>query len=126
MVRAALSLFTSAVCLSHDAGFLCPERPARLETLLAALDGWRDDFGESLTVSDGADVTRAQLLRVHTAAHLDRLEAAFDKSGGLLNLPVGVGVDASVRAGSRAAAVYVKPGCRSRCTCAPASRINSA
>ena len=105
MVRAALSLFTSAVCLSHDAGFLCPERPARLETLLAALDGWRDDFGASLTVSDGVDATREQLLRVHTAAHLDRLEAAFDKSGGLLNLPVGVGVDASVRAGSRAAAV---------------------
>jgi acetoin utilization deacetylase AcuC-like enzyme len=82
----------------HDAGSRHPERPQRLEAVLAGLD----DAG-------GADVrrslapraaTRAELERVHTPGYLDEIERICASGGGALD------PDTSASARSWEAAVY--------------------
>jgi len=68
-----VGLFDSPVFREHDAGPGHPERPERLE---AVRRGLREAGLEGdLTVREPRPATREELLRVHTAAHVDRVAA---------------------------------------------------
>jgi len=78
---------TSAAWLRHDASFAHdvpghPERPERLRALEAEMDR-HDWFG--CAVSDAPAATREQLLAVHTAAHVDAIEALCARGGGFVD-----------------------------------------
>jgi acetoin utilization deacetylase AcuC-like enzyme len=71
----------------HDASFAHdvpghPERPERLRALEAEM-GRSDWFGCAVTAAPAA--TRDQLLAVHTAAHVDAIEALCARGGGFLD-----------------------------------------
>lgn len=68
-----LRLYTHDACLTHTPGPGHPESPARLETVLRALD--HDRFAH-IDRCEAPAATRAQLERVHTAAYLDTLFSA--------------------------------------------------
>ena len=119
-VHGLTALYTSEVCLGHDPGNkgtlpsglpnAHPESVERLSRLLHSLhNDWAPAFGDALHVVDkrDVDVTRDQLLRVHTPAYLERCERLFSQA----QQPVGeryirVNFDAStvVSRGSQAAA----------------------
>ncbi|WP_430387827.1 histone deacetylase family protein [Dyella sp. 20L07] len=65
-----LRLYTHTACLQHDPGPDQPESPARLRAVLQALD--QDRFA-ALDRIEAPRATREQLLRVHTAQHIDRI-----------------------------------------------------
>ena len=65
-----LQLYTHAVCLQHDPGPGHAESPARLRAVLKAID--QDRFAVIDRV-EAPRATREQLLRVHTADHVDRI-----------------------------------------------------
>ncbi len=67
-----LRLYTHPACLRHDPGSGHPEAPARLVAVLEALD--HDRFA-ALDRVEAPRATREQLLRVHTAAHIDHILA---------------------------------------------------
>ncbi len=70
-------------CRWHDAGAGHPERPDRIEAVLAAL---RDpDLGAAIEWVEATPATRAHLARVHPAAYLDHLEALAAAGGGRLD-----------------------------------------
>ncbi|MBD8881573.1 MULTISPECIES: histone deacetylase family protein [Rhodanobacter] len=68
-----LRLYTHAACLRHDNGPGHPETPARLTAVLRALD---HDRYAALDRVEAPRASREQLLRVHTAAHVERMLAA--------------------------------------------------
>ena len=68
-----LRLYTHSACLHHDNGPGHPEAPARLAAVLRALD--HDRFA-ALDRVEAPRASREQLLRVHTAAHVERMLAA--------------------------------------------------
>jgi acetoin utilization deacetylase AcuC-like enzyme len=65
-----LQLYTHTVCLQHDPGPGHAESPARLRAVLKALD--QDRFAV-IDCVEAPRATREQLLRVHTAEHVDRI-----------------------------------------------------
>jgi acetoin utilization deacetylase AcuC-like enzyme len=67
-----LRLYTHRACLSHDTGPGHPEAPARLAAVWRALD---HDRYAMLDRVEAPRATREQLLRVHSAAHIDRVLA---------------------------------------------------
>lgn len=67
-----LRLYTHASCLQHDPGPAQPESPSRLRAVLQALD--HDRFA-AIDRVEAPRATREQLLRVHTAEHVDRILA---------------------------------------------------
>ena len=93
----AIVVETHPAYLAHDAGAGHPERPARLEAVVAGLEaaGVSDD----LVWAEPRLATRAELERVHSAAHLDELEAFCVAGGGQID------VDTSAVAESWEAAV---------------------
>jgi acetoin utilization deacetylase AcuC-like enzyme len=104
-VRAATSgtLFVShPAALAHDPGPGWPDAPARLRALFAALDDPR--FG-ALLRRDAPLAPRDALLRVHAAAHLDRLAALAPKAG-----RTELGADVVMSAGSYEAALRAAGG----------------
>jgi acetoin utilization deacetylase AcuC-like enzyme len=75
-----LRLYTHPACLQHDPGPGHPESPARLAAVLRALD--HDRFA-ALDRVEAPRATREQLLRVHRAAHVERILDAAPASGTL-------------------------------------------
>ncbi len=103
-----LRLYTHPDCLAHQPGPGHPESPARLRTVLAALD--HDRFAR-LDRCEAPAVTAAQLARVHEAAMLARIEAAAAEAA---RNGAGVALDAdtvlgphSIEAARRAAGAAV-------------------
>ena len=81
-----LRLYTNDACLMHQPGPSHPESPARLRTVLQALDHHRFTQVERVDASPAED---EQLLRVHGAAQLARIRAAASESesrGTIVNL----------------------------------------
>lgn len=74
---------THAAYLEHLAGPHHPERPARLEAVLAGVR--RADLGEALIPLEPIAATRADLERVHPAPYLDRISAICERGGGRLD-----------------------------------------
>lgn len=73
-----LRLYTHVSCLQHDPGPDQPESPGRLRAVLQALD--HDRFA-ALDRIEAPRATREQLLRVHTAEHIDRILGTVPESG---------------------------------------------
>ncbi|KRE85478.1 acetoin utilization protein [Rhodanobacter sp. Soil772] len=65
-----LRLYTHPACLRHDPGPGHAERPARLHAVLQALD---HDRYAALDRIEAPPATREQLLRVHSAAHVEEV-----------------------------------------------------
>jgi acetoin utilization deacetylase AcuC-like enzyme len=99
-----VQLFTHAVCLQHDPGPGHPESPARLRAVLQALD--QDRFA-SLDRVEAPRATREQLLRVHTAAHVDRILDILPAKGTVRLDEDTLMSPASAEAGLRAAGALV-------------------
>ncbi|PXV59848.1 Acetoin utilization deacetylase AcuC [Dyella jiangningensis] len=93
-----LRLYTHASCLQHDPGPAQPESPARLRAVLQALDS--DRFA-ALDRVEAPRVTREQLLRVHSAEHVDRILAIAPDEG-----TVRLDEDTLMSRGSAEAALY--------------------
>ena len=74
---------THPVYLEHLAGPRHPERPERLEAVLAGIR--RADLDEAMTELEPRPAEREDLLRVHPEWYLDRIEAICDGGGGRLD-----------------------------------------
>lgn len=73
-----LRLYTHPACLQHDPGPGHAERPARLRAVLQALD---QDRYAALDRVEAPLATREQLLRVHSATHIERVLASVPTTG---------------------------------------------
>ena len=73
-----LRLYTHASCLQHDPGPDQPESPARLRAVLQALD--QDRFA-AVDRIEAPRATREQLLRAHTAQHVDHVLSVLPEDG---------------------------------------------
>jgi acetoin utilization deacetylase AcuC-like enzyme len=82
----------------HDPGRRHPERPQRLEAVLAGLDDF--EGGDAIRHLEPRAATRAELERVHTAVYLDQIERVCAAGGGALD------PDTSASAGSWEAAIH--------------------
>ncbi|MEQ9640108.1 MAG: histone deacetylase family protein [Alphaproteobacteria bacterium] len=71
-------LYSHGACLDHDTGPGHPERPDRLRAVLTALE--TEPF-QDLVRLEAPHASREQLLRVHPAAHVDRVLAALPSEG---------------------------------------------
>jgi acetoin utilization deacetylase AcuC-like enzyme len=89
-------LYSHPACLEHDPGPMHPERPARLEAVLAALEA--PAFAD-LRRREAPPATREQLARVHPEAYIDAVFDAVPESG-----HVGLDADTVVSPGSGEAA----------------------
>lgn len=79
----AILFATHDAFLDHLTGSGHPERPARLDAVLA---GARDaDVVDALVPVEPRPATRDELLRVHTARHVDRVENVVRSGGGRLD-----------------------------------------
>jgi acetoin utilization deacetylase AcuC-like enzyme len=99
-----LQLYTHAVCLQHDPGPGHAESPARLRAVLNALD--QDRFAIVDRV-EAPRATREQLLRVHTADHVDRILSITPDDGTVRLDEDTLMSPASAEAGLRAAGALV-------------------
>ena len=71
-------LYTHAACLEHDPGRIHPERPARLEAVLTALE---DPAFSALVRVEAPRAERAQLERVHDPRYIDMVLTAVPEVG---------------------------------------------
>lgn len=78
-----LRLYTHSACLQHDPGPGHAEQPARLRAVLRALD---HDRYAALDRIEAPRATREQLLRVHSAAHVEHVLASAPPEGGVYRL----------------------------------------
>lgn len=93
-------LFTHAAMLAHDPTPGHPESPARLASVIAAL--------ANLPLRDAPLADRDAILRVHPAAYVDVLDAAFAEAAhGLVHLDA----DTAIAPGSREAAYRAAGAC---------------
>lgn len=99
-----LQLYTHAVCLQHDPGPGHAESPARLRAVLQALD--QDRFA-TVDRIEAPRASREQLLRVHTAAHVERILGITPDAGHVRLDEDTVMSPASAEAGLRAAGAVV-------------------
>ncbi len=72
------TLYTHAACLRHSAGPGHPESPARLQSVLAALD---DESFAALIRAEAPLATRDQLARVHDVRFIDDVFANAPEQG---------------------------------------------
>jgi len=70
-------------CRLHNPGPGHPERPERIDAVLAALRA--PDMSALIELSEGRPAAREQLERVHPASYLDRLERLARSGGGALD-----------------------------------------
>ena len=82
-------LVTHGRYLDHDTGHGHPERPARLEAVLAGVRAAGVDG--ALTAVEPRAATRAELERVHPARYLDALERFCQSGGGHLDADTAAG-----------------------------------
>ncbi len=75
---AATLIYTHPACLGHEPGPGHPESPARLLAVLKALEAAEFAAAQRRDAPLG---TKAQLLRVHTAAYVDAVEAHAPRHG---------------------------------------------
>lgn len=116
-----MRLYTHPACLRHDPGAGHAERPARLSSVLEALD---HDRHAALDRIEAPLASREQLLRVHSAAHVDRVLAS-EPAHGVCQLDADTfmspgSVEAALRAAGAAVAAVdaVMSGATQRAFCA--------
>lgn len=74
-----LAIVTHPDCLKHDPGHGHPERPARLEVILAALKA--APFADHLSFLDAPLASEEQILRVHSPQHLAFIRDTVPEEG---------------------------------------------
>jgi acetoin utilization deacetylase AcuC-like enzyme len=79
----AIVVETHPAYLAHDTGAGHPERPARLDAVLAGLEA--AGVSEDIAWAEPRPATRQELERVHPATHLDELEAFCAAGGGRID-----------------------------------------
>jgi acetoin utilization deacetylase AcuC-like enzyme len=99
-----VAMFTHPACLEHDTGPLHPECPARLRSVLEALE--HPDF-TSLLREVAPEATRAQLELAHAAAYVDAILAIRPGEGE----SVYIDSDTLLSHGSPAAILHAAGGC---------------
>lgn len=82
---------THPAYLEHETGAGHPERPARLDAVIAGLEA--SGVGEDLMWTEPRRASREELELVHPAAHLDELEAFCAAGGGRIDADTSAGVD---------------------------------
>jgi acetoin utilization deacetylase AcuC-like enzyme len=85
----AILLLTHPRYLDHDTGAHHPERPARLEAVLAGAQA--AGIGEALVPVAPRAATRDELARVHTLAHIDAVALLSARGGGRIDADTAVG-----------------------------------
>ena len=90
-------LYTHPACLEHDAGGGHPERPARLQAVLAALE---DEAFAGLERRQAPRAEREQIARVHPRSYVDGILEAIPSHG-----YYGIDMDTVVSPGSGEAAL---------------------
>ncbi len=96
-------LLSHPACLGHDTGLGHPECPARLDSVLQALQ--HPDF-DSLARAEAPAATSAQLLLAHPLAHVERILGSRPSGDTLLALDA----DTVLSAGSAEAALHAAGG----------------
>src|SRR5207253_3912428 len=81
---------THPAYLAHDTGAGHPERPARLDAVIAGLEA--SGVGDDLMWVEPRAATRTELERVYPAAHLDELEAFCSAGGGRIDADTSAGL----------------------------------
>jgi acetoin utilization deacetylase AcuC-like enzyme len=84
----AVLLVTDPRFLEHDTGPGHPERPARLDAVLAGLQS--ADLGQALVPTAPRPATREELARVHPDPYLDAVESFCAEGGGHLDADTAV------------------------------------
>ena len=79
----AVPIVHHPACSLHNPGPGHPERPARIEAVLAALRA--PELGVKLTWHEARSASRRELERVHPAPYLDVLERLARSGGGALD-----------------------------------------
>jgi acetoin utilization deacetylase AcuC-like enzyme len=87
----AIVVETHPAYLAHDTGAGHPERPARLDAVVAGLEA--AGVSEELVWAEPRPATRQELERVHPAAHLDELEAFCASGGGRIDADTSAGAE---------------------------------
>ena len=87
--RREVLVATHPAYLEHDTGHGHPERPARLRAVMAGIE--TAGVGDAVATVAPRAATREELMRVHPAAYLDRLEAFCAEGGGHLDPDTHVG-----------------------------------
>jgi len=87
----AIVVETHPAYLAHDTGVGHPERPARLDAVIAGLEA--SGVGDELVWAEPRPATRPELERVHPTAHLDELEAFCEAGGGHIDVDTSAGVE---------------------------------
>ena len=90
-------LYTHTAFFNHDTGGMHPERPARLEAVLTALE---DPAFSDLERREAPEATREQLQRIHPEAYVEHVLSAIPEQG-----HAGLDMDTIVSPGSREAAL---------------------
>ena len=90
-------LYTHPACVEHDPGHGHPERPARLQSVLAALEG---EAFAGLERREAPPAEREQIARMHPSAFVDAVLAAIPAEG-----HHGIDMDTIVAPGSGEAAL---------------------
>ena len=85
----AILLLTHPRYLDHDAGAHHPERPARLEAVLAGAGA--AGIGEALVPVAPRAATRDELARVHSLAHIDAVAQLSARGGGRIDADTAAG-----------------------------------
>ena len=85
----AILLLTHPRYLDHDAGAHHPERPARLDAVLAGARA--AGIGEALVPVAPRAATRDELARVHSPAHIDAVERLSARGGGRIDADTAAG-----------------------------------
>ncbi|HEY8612432.1 MAG TPA: histone deacetylase family protein [Roseomonas sp.] len=99
-------LLTHPACLRHDNGPHHPECPDRLRVVIQALEA--QEFS-AVVRAQAPEASRDQLLRVHTAAHIDRILSIRPAEGGRIHLDPDTSMNAhSAEAALRAAGAGVE------------------
>ena len=82
---------THPAYLAHDTGAGHPERPARLDAVLAGLEA--SGVGDELVWAEPRPATEAELERVHPLAHLQELKAFCASGGGRIDADTSAGAE---------------------------------
>ncbi|MBP0445939.1 histone deacetylase family protein [Roseomonas sp. SSH11] len=99
-------LLTHPACLRHENGPHHPECPDRLRAVIQALEA--QEFS-ALVRAEAPEASREALLRVHPAAHIDRILALRPGPGELIHLDADTAMNAhSAEAALRAAGAGVE------------------
>lgn len=107
-----VAVVSHPACSLHDTGWYHPEHQGRLRAVMSAIDKALPELAPHVDAIAGEPVARQALLRVHTEAHVDRVEQAVEEAR-RSGEPLGLDADTIVSGASWDAALAAA-GCAVR------------